>query len=444
MAPSRGTEKGPKKPLATSRASDGTKNSQKPLLTPSSSLAPATIIPIFLQQRLLDIFTTTFSDLLNPSTTIEVLPILLQEIKGHLYNRDFRKAFGSPRYLEAYAVRWSASRTLAYLQIFAETYPHLDLDQSCPGKGPSANRDHVENSVRSAVRITCLGGGAGAELYALAGLCHLLQHSDNNLVSVELQDLKFDVVAIDNANWTSVISTLHTAITSSPPTSAYASETARVANTSIISAPVSLTTHFHQHDLLSPSTHGPFPATLSSSPTYDTGEFHSTLHSTNLITLMFTLNELYTTSLPSTQNFLLNLTAAAKPGTLLLVVDSPGSYSTVTINGREKRYPMHWLLDHTLLSVASSVVLEEGRDGDRQEVVDERGEVNARGQHALANDNTKPQQPFSTAEPERAASSPCWGKIISEPSRWFRLPQGLRYPLRLEDMRFQMHLYRRL
>jgi len=452
MGPSRRTGRDPKKPLATSGASDGTKNSRKPPLSPSSSLASTNIIPILFQQRLLDIFTATFSDLLNPSTTIETLPVLLQEIKGHLYNRDFRKAFGSPRYLEAYALRWSASRTLAYLQIFAEAYPHLDIDQSSPKKETSANRDLLENSVPSAVGITCLGGGAGAELCALAGLCHLLQSSDNNPVSINLRDLKFDVVAIDNANWASVISTLHSALTSSLSISIYASKTARATNTSNISAPLTLTTQFHQHDLLSPSTPSTSPETLSSSPAYDTGDFHSTIHSTNLITLMFTLNELYTASLSSTQNFLLTLTAAAKPGTLLLVVDSPGSYSTVVINGREKRYPMHWLLDHTLLIVASSVVKEErrgvdreeGRDVDREEVMDKCGEVNASAKHAAANDNIKPQQPTSTAQPERAASSPRWGKIMSEPSRWFRLPRGLKYPLRLEDMRFQMHLYRRL
>jgi 25S rRNA (uracil2843-N3)-methyltransferase len=82
-------------------------------------------------------------------------------------------------------------------------------------------------------------------------------------------------------------------------------------------------------------------------------------------------------------------------GTLLLVVDSPGSYSTVSLNGAEKKYPMQWLLDHTLL--------DEGPKGD----------------------------------------TAAWSKLTEDESKWFRLDTRLRYPIELEDMRFQLHLYRR-
>lgn len=108
---------------------------------------------------------------------------------------------------------------------------------------------------------------------------------------------------------------------------------------------------------------------------------------------MFTLNELYSTSVPKTQRLLKNLTASMREGAYLLVVDSPGSYSTVAINGVEKKYPMQWLLDHTLL-----------------------------GRH-----------------PETAL----WEKVLTNESQWFRLPEGLEYPLELENMRYQIHLFRR-
>jgi len=121
---------------------------------------------------------------------------------------------------------------------------------------------------------------------------------------------------------------------------------------------------------------------------------------------------LYTVSMPATQKFLFELTAATNKGTLLLVVDSPGSYSTVTLNGQEKKYPMHWLMDHTLLNVVE--------------------------RSAELNNFTDVQ---STEAPQ---ASPRWKKLISEESRWFRLPDGLKYPLELENMRYQMHLYRRL
>jgi 25S rRNA (uracil2843-N3)-methyltransferase len=165
---------------------------------------------------------------------------------------------------------------------------------------------------------------------------------------------------------------------------------------------------------------------------------------TMLVTLMFTLNELFATSIPKTVAFLLRMTDLLQPGTVLLVVDSPGSYSTITLGGKnttfpqpksppmspppvpgldsvgntmpssvtpvsqplrpaevepasQRKYPMRFLLDHTLLSVAA-------------------------GQ---------------------------WERILSEDSRWFRRDsERLRYEIgegiRLEDMRFQVHVYRRL
>ena len=35
-----------------------------------------------------------------------------------------------------------------------------------------------------------------------------------------------------------------------------------------------------------------------------------------------------------------------------------------------------------------------------------------------------------------------WEKLESADSVWFRLAEGLRYPIQLENMRYQMHLYR--
>ena len=120
----------------------------------------------------------------------------------------------------------------------------------------------------------------------------------------------------------------------------------------------------------------------------------------NLVTLMFTLNELYSADRPKTQRLLSFLGSAMPPNALLLVVDSPGSYSTVSINGAEKKYPMQWLLDYTLLG--------------------------------------PPQKP--DAEPSEKQGK--WEKVLSEDSKWFRL-QGLQYPIDLENMRYQIHLYKR-
>jgi len=61
------------------------------------------LIPLELQQLLLNIFNDVFDKVLSSGD----LQKTLQEVKGALYERDFEKAFGREEYLEAYSVRWS-------------------------------------------------------------------------------------------------------------------------------------------------------------------------------------------------------------------------------------------------------------------------------------------------------------------------------------------------
>jgi 25S rRNA (uracil2843-N3)-methyltransferase len=73
------------------------------------------------------------------------------------------------------------------------------------------------------------------------------------------------------------------------------------------------------------------------------------------------------------------------------------------LNGAEKKYPMQWLLDHTLLKQAN-------------------GNLNERGKEEIVR----------------------WEKVKEDDSRWYRLDERLRYPIELENMRMQVHLYRKL
>lgn len=109
-----------------------------------------------------------------------------------------------------------------------------------------------------------------------------------------------------------------------------------------------------------------------------------------LVTLLLTLNELFTAGgMGKITAFLLQPTENVRPGSLLQVIDSPDSYSETTMGKGSKRHPAQWLLDKILLDTA----------GDS------------------------------------------WEKIQSQGSVWFRLPQESRYPIPLEDMRYQIHLY---
>ncbi|KAH9826173.1 putative SAM-dependent methyltransferase [Teratosphaeria destructans] len=345
--------------MPPARPSKATKaKSTKKLTKPASENAKEETnqptVPLGLQQKCLDIF----RDALKPDEQDQAT---VQEVKGHLYNRDFAAAFGKEEYLQVYASRWSPSRALGYLQVFRDVQELVLQDESAkPG----------------AFKVLCVGGGAGAEHAALAGWVHHLRES--------VPVFKVDARLLDIASWDSVVTNLQKSITSAPELSKYASAAAKEANIALLSEDALFVT-FTKQDALD----------------WPPSEVVSAVQTVNLVTLMFTLNELYTMSLPKAQALLKTLSSSMQPGSFLLVVDSPGSYSTVSINGAEKKYPMKWLLDLTLLGPLT------GR-GDEED-----GQV-------------------------------VWKKVMEDGSRWFRLSEGLRYPIELENMRFQIHVYKKM
>ncbi len=382
-------------------------------------------IPIGLQQSLVNVFRNSF-----PLPPPQGLTKSLQEVKQHLYNRDFHKAFGSEGYRETYALRWSPTRALGYLTIFQDLQQYLLATQDtsgpsqvpvpiCPQNTENLSSGLVERSVENdrqgiqspstvaPFRVLCLGGGAGAEIVAFAGLLRQLEVARSSIVPESpdrptqdslLSDgtdlTRFKVTAVDIADWSVVVQALHRGITSTPPVPKYASASIKAASHSLVPAE-SFSVAFEQLDVLN----------------LQPDEMNRLSKKTNLVTLMFTLNELYSTSMTKTTQLLLSLTAHLSCGTLLLVVDSPGSYSTVSLGGssstsnssqEKKKYQMQCLLDHTLLRSAPK--------RDDKEVKE----------------------------------NPQWEKLLADESRWFRLPEGLKYPLELEHMRSQIHLYRHL
>lgn len=445
MAPHKALKKDVKRLQAKHRSSP--KIPRRPDSQPLSALLaarPPPTIPLSLHQAVLDTYCRAFPTLLSAEAVAEEsLDPVLQEVKGHLYNRDFETAFGKLEYLEAYAIRWSAGRSLGYLKIFQDVLMRLpQLERVARRQGDDELEQRLASSLSltnpsgepATVQITNLGGGAGAELCALAGLLHDAQHPSSNPREASLldPDLHFSVDLIDIADWSRITSTLHESLTTPPPLSAYASASAKAQNTAFVPA-AQLTTTFHHLDLLSPA--------LSE----DAKVMAQAMSSADLVTLMFTLNELYSTSVPKTQKMLLDITACVKEGTLLLVVDSPGSYSTVSLNGREKKYPMAWLLDHTLLNIAANPPLTKEEPEDA--IVGECSDV---VEAETATEKEKEKEKVQSAPTKRAQPPPpAWQKLTDEESAWFRLPEvdgrlALKYPLDLENMRYQMHLYRRL
>lgn len=359
----------------------------------------------------------------------------IQTLKSHLYNRDFESAFtdASDELLRAYALRWSAARALGYVGLFrGVARVVLGLDEHGHGVGHGKGDG-------DGLRVVCIGGGAGAEIVALAAAWRALFYDagssskgvgsgngieegvkDMSISTSQKEDEKekteeerrpgLSITAVDIADWSTVVERLDATIRdpdvpalrscSAPllpiPVPAPGPELKSSPDTAATAAAEgggNFTVNFQRSDILTvpdPDFNALFSGTQDKK-------------SPNLVTLMFTLNELFSTSMAKATSFLLRLSDFLRPGTVLLVVDSPGSYSTLKLGGgadgtkKERQYPMKFLLDHTLLSVA------EGR----------------------------------------------WEKVFSQDSRWWRRdPARLSYDVGegagLEDMRFQVHVYRRV
>ncbi len=351
-------------PKSKKHSKGKTTDRPKPAPNPPSShivghLADFPKVSLELQQLMLNIFRDAL-----PISADSDLKQTIQDVKGYLYHRDFASAFGSSHFLHAYALRWSASRALAYAEIIAEfdvKYRWLE-DQSTTTEDKTQNVDDA--------KVLCIGGGAGAEVVALAAIFSRLSLSH------------LSVIAVDVADWSSVLSKLTSTITKPPLLSQYASAAKKDANRALLDSS-RFNVDFRQQDILECLVE----------------ELGLLVADASLVTIMFTLNELFSTSIAKTTAFLLRLTEVMKPGSWLLVVDSPGSYSEVTV-GKEseaKRYPMKWLLDHALQQAGGA-------------------DVNG----------------VST-----------WRKFVDNDSRWFRLNDKLSNSLELESMRYQVQLYLR-
>ncbi|KAF7560474.1 hypothetical protein G7046_g3665 [Stylonectria norvegica] len=398
-----------------------TKEPKEPKAPAEPRVAPTRLHDAAEQQHILNVFSEAFS----PILASEEFPTLLQEIKQALFNREFGVAFGREDYLEAYAARWSPTRALGYATVFLGIRKHLDamlagndelpdtgdLDpteegleaiedlkigeitqngenqeigenqegneapkepqQGEPAEEASSSNVPAPSSPSSSPPAKTLKmvsfGGCAAEQLAFASYIR----STNSHGTLTL---------VDSGPWSSVTTLLHTKTTSPAILSKYASAAAQASNTALLE-PEQLSLTFAQKDALTMRNED-LAGLFGSEPV--------------VASLLFTLNEMYTTcGIAPTTSFLKKLGLLMAHGSLLLVVDSPGSYSEATITKEtkeQKRYPMQWLLDHTL--------------------------VDAR------------------------TPSYAWEKLESQDSAWFRLPESLFYPIQLENMRYQMHLYR--
>ncbi|KAH8193876.1 hypothetical protein TruAng_011956 [Truncatella angustata] len=365
-----------------------------------SSASPASapsiqdqLLSLELHQLMLNVIQDTFP----ASHDYEALKPVLSHVNNALLRKDFETAFGADTFLEAYAVRWSPSRALAYSNLLAQV-----CEQTADG---SWVRRWTGLGGTTSAKVLCFGGGA-AEIVAFAGLLRHEKKSSAGRASAspaaQLEQVTdspphgayLDVHLVDAADWSTVVSKLQVGLTTPPNLSKYASAAARASNAAFLSLQA-LQPNFTRADV--------FVLTLE--------DLRSLVGSeVPFITLFFTLNDLYTVSIRNTTAFLRRLTIAVPKGSLLLVVDHPEAASSAGSaqegdqkGDKNKEYPMSWLLNKALLPT-----MEKVEDGQER-------------------------------------LQPLWKTLIHDANRLYKLPdKALNYPVSLENLKLQVHLFERL
>lgn len=332
-------------------------------------------------QQILDLFKTCFAEELYHDVGGS-LEDTIQEVKSDLYNREYIRAFDSEKKRIAYCCRWSPSRAVAYASLLSYLEPVRNILQCKSSINKSDDResnrtaDACSNGVttteldglrnlsitNSASKVLCIGGGAGGELAALASIFTPCRDFNSKFSTskknTDAGDLEVHVV--DIADWGSVLTRLEQ----------------EISNTWLYGEAVHFTVRFTNRNVL----------TLTAS--------EMELQNLDLITLLFTTNELFLENRASSIRFLQKLNQECSPGAHLLIVESAGSYSHIQIGA--KKFPIQFLIDTILLG--------------------KRGEE----------------------------SQGSWELISQNDSLWYRGDErSFDYPLKVENMRFFYRLYKK-
>lgn len=332
--------------------------------TTSAPIKPITNVEIELLELL--------SKLSAPFLGSTDLHIIMKEVKELLFNKKYLICFGTKEiYRLAYTSRWVPSRALIYRKIMRESKEIKEL---------------LLNSLPGEIKtVLCLGGGAGSEVLALGSLLSKVKEEEWNLKG------RIEVIAVDNCDWSKVLKS---------------QEEAMLDNYSDLEGQFKVS--FLQSDILtsnSPSTSTLTSTSTSTSTIEPTPSISSPSISNlpvpyekaSLITLLFTISELFLQSRLLTLQLLSTLSNSTQSGTLLLIVES-ASLAQVSIGNSGRTHALTTLLDYTLI--------EDGIGGKRAS----------------------------------------WKKLREEESIWYRMPLGAEefYPTKLENSRVIIRLYERL
>ena len=370
----------------------------------------------------------------------------VQRIKGLLYDKQWLKVFENPAMLEVYAGRWVPSRALCYRELFASlnqvrglfdlpSGSHMrqdppdgeetsddedddyqdeeDRDDRRSSSGSSGDRNNgrgeddgqspaVKEQAASEIKhIVSLGGGAASDLLAIAALVRscMLEHPSAfpSTIQGESEPLgeeedppqvqtRWKWTGIDIGRWDHVVDKFRSTLETEWDISPDILDINFVQGNLLEQGPPSDTTT----DAEEPSATAPALEQVLTTRSGPTGP--------TLITLLFTLCELFAQSRPATIAFLHTLTRVCEEGTLLLVVDSASDISSLPLGNSRREWPVYMVLDAILTA------------------------------------------------PSAGNARPAWKVVRKVDSRWYRLPEGVGagWPVKLENTRYWMRLYERV
>ncbi|KAI9138521.1 hypothetical protein BKA69DRAFT_1031349 [Paraphysoderma sedebokerense] len=300
-------------------------------MTPSPP--PADVGKLQTEQHILKLLSKTFASVFSDRD----YSTKLQRIKSLFYNRQYLEVFSNPEHLPIYCSRYISSRSLAYFDLFTSSPLLLEL-------------------LKNDVDIVAVGAGAGSELVAVEFARYSCITNVDKRIQTNDPEKKLGVSkmhVIDIGNYEYIISSLQSTFKSLHPFHEL------------------LETNFSICDILDPTCLSSILASLSLPPPL-------------LVTFAFVLSELLATSKSSTMSMISTLVAALPVGSYILLLDSAGSFSEITI-GKNKY--MIWML-------------------------------------------------FDMIK--------CLDVVEKSESRWYRVPEGLDYPVKMENMRYFYRIYRKI
>lgn len=304
----------------------------------NSNLIPIDEEHQFESNKVLQLYSECFESMFSD---LELLNEQIQKVKKDLFNRDYITAFGDDINRQAYVVRWSPARSLAYASLFnhLESVRDLITDFSKPED----------------INVLSVGGGAGSELVAF-GSCFCKSRE-----VFTSSTKKLNLTLVDIADWADITEQISNYIDNNWIYKEH------------IDTPV-FNPLFVKQDILADTTP------------------EKTFSNLDLITMLFTTNELFKENKTLSINFMKNLNKYCSSGCLLLITESAGSYSEIEVGTR--KFPIQFLVDMILCG-------KPGEDNGAWELIDQNDSI------------------------------------------WYRLEEGLQYDLKLENMRCFYRVYRK-